>query len=198
MNFQTFKDQLPISTSRIFLGGKRNVPEQDKVKLTHLGVLLATELPHVIFRSGNAEGSDALFSEGVCRADPSRFEAILPYENHRKKNLNPYSQTYSMDQVDLAADDDLVYYTKSNKANSNLVNRYMDGHKDRNGMKAAYLFRDTMAIIGSKSLPLDPVSFAFFYIDPSDPLGGGTGHTMKVCQENNIPFLTQEIWMSWV
>ncbi len=197
MNFQTFKDQLPITLSRIFLGGKRNVLEQDKIKLTQLGKLLATEFPYLIFRSGNAEGSDALFAEGVCSVDPLRFESILPYENHRKKNINPYSQSYSMDQVDLAADDDLVYYTKS-KANSNLVNRYMDGHKDRNGMKAAYLFRDTMAIIGSKSIPLDPVSYAFFYIDPADPLGGGTGHTIKVCQENKIPYLTQEIWMSWV
>jgi hypothetical protein len=198
MNFQSFKDQLPISTSRIFLGGKRNVREEDKPKLVLLGKLLASELSYMIFRSGNAEGSDALFAEGVCRVDPTRFESILPYENHRKKNLNTYSQSYSMDQVDLAADDDLVYYTKSNKANANLINRYMDGHKDRNGMKAAYLFRDTMAIIGSKSIPLEPVSFAFFYIDPADPLGGGTGHTIKVCQENNIPYLTQEIWMSWV
>lgn len=198
MNFQTFKDQLPITANHIFLGGKRKVLEQDKAKLAQLGVLLATELDYIIFRSGNAEGSDALFAEGICSVDPTRFESILPYENHRKKNLNPYSQSYSMDQVNLAADDDLVYYTKSNKANVNLVNRYIDGHKDRNGMKAAYLFRDTMAIIGSKSIPLEPVSFAFFYIDPNDPLGGGTGHTIQVCQENNIPYLTQEIWMSWV
>jgi hypothetical protein len=27
---------------------------------------------------------------------------------------------------------------------------------------------------------------------------GGTGHTMNVCKQNNIPIVDQKIWFTWL
>ncbi len=39
-----------------------------------MGRLLVERLPGVFFRSGNAEGSDMAFAEGVTGVDPARME----------------------------------------------------------------------------------------------------------------------------
>ena len=62
--------------------------------------------------------------------------------------------------------------------------------------KAKYLIRDTMKVIGvSEEIP-KPI-FALFYVDLDDPISGGTGHTIRVCQMENVPFAFQDSWGSW-
>jgi hypothetical protein len=83
----------------ILLEGKRNVLEADKEKLIQFGRFLATNLPNAKFRSGNADGADFYFSQGVLQVAPERLQVITPYDNHRQKANNAY-ETISLDQIE--------------------------------------------------------------------------------------------------
>lgn len=37
-----------------------------------------------------------------------------------------------------------------------------------------------------------------FYDDLNNPEEGGTGHTLKTCRLNNVPFIDQRIWFGWL
>lgn len=43
-----------------------------------------------------------------------------------------------------------------------------------------------------------PAYFAIFYDDLKKPQQGGTGHTMLMCKEKNVPFIDQRTWMKWL
>lgn len=195
MDLKTFIKKYDFEGSIVLLEGKRTVLEEDKSKLTALGKLLAEKTKHILFRSGNASGSDEYFSEGVCSINPSRLQAIIPYKTHRKKQNQAYN-TQSLDELNLAEEDAVVLQSKANKAMNRLVDKYLEGDINRNTMKAAYIIRDTVKAIGTKDIP--PATFGIFYDDLNAPLQGGTGHTMSVCTQNNIPIINQTKWMSWI
>jgi hypothetical protein len=190
-----FTTQFNSKNTIILLEGKRDVLEQDKEKLIQFGNFLATHLPLVTFRSGNADGADYYFSKGVLQVAPERLQVITPYENHRQK-LNDAYETISLDQIDLVNEEKIIYESKSNKKTKSLIDKYVGGSRDRFSIKAAYIIRDTIKVIGTKS-GISPIDFAFFYDDFENPKTGGTGHTMTVCEMNNIPYLTQEVWSKW-
>ena len=79
MTFKEFIIQNDTTGSIVLLEGKRNVLENDKIKLTQLGNLLAAKTTRMFFRSGNAEGADHYFSLGVTAIDPTRLQVITPY-----------------------------------------------------------------------------------------------------------------------
>ena len=180
----------------ILLEGKRNVLENDKETLTQLGRLLANNLPLATFRSGNADGADFYFSQGVLAVAPERLQVITPYENHRQKQNNAY-ETISLDQVNLLNEPEVVYQSKNNKKTKSLIDKYVGGAKDRFSIKAAYIIRDTIKVTGTNS-GVAATTFAFFYDDEQNPKTGGTGHTMNICELNNVPYLTQKVWMEWL
>jgi hypothetical protein len=180
----------------ILLEGKRNVLEADKEKLIQFGRFLATNLPNAKFRSGNADGADFYFSQGVLQVAPDRLQVITPYDNHRQKANNAY-ETISLDQIDLLKEPEVVYQSKNNKKTKSLIDKYVAGAKDRFAIKAAYIIRDTVKVTGTNS-GIPPVNFAFFYDDELNPKTGGTGHTMEVCDINEVPYLTQSVWVKWI
>jgi hypothetical protein len=181
--------------SVVLLEGKRKVVDKDLASLEKLGKLLASKTSHMQFRSGNAEGSDQLFSKGIAEVDPSRLEVIVPYDGHRKKT-NLAGITHSLEALDLSMEPELVYLSKQNKKTENLVDKYVSGARDRYSIKAAYILRDTVKVIGAQGIV--PASFALFYDDPDAPCSGGTGHTMRVCERLGIPFIDQSIWLGWL
>lgn len=69
----------------IALIGKREVPESEHKTLINMGRKLAKRLPNAIFRSGNAEGADTMFAEGVrnvdnyLRGDRDRYTVKVSY-----------------------------------------------------------------------------------------------------------------------
>ncbi len=196
MTLNDFINQFNSKNTIILLEGKRNVLEQDKEKLIQFGTLLATHLPLVTFRSGNAEGADFYFSQGVLQVAPDRLQVITPYDNHREKQNKAY-ETISLDQIDLVNESEVVYQSKSNKKTKALIDKYVGGAKDRFSIKAAYIIRDTVKVTGTNS-GIPPTSFAFFYDDVDNPKKGGTGHTMEICDLNNVPYCTQNEWLNWL
>ncbi len=179
----------------VLLEGKRNVSESDQPKLVALGKILATRTSKMKFRSGNAAGADQFFSEGVALVDPKRLQVITPYADHRKKT-NLAWETYALDEINLAAEPEVVYQSKHNKATQKLIDRFVAGDKDRFALKAAYILRDTVKVIGTESIPC--ATFGIFYDDLAKPMTGGTGHTMQTCLNNRVPLIDQSVWLNWL
>ncbi|NDA63184.1 MAG: hypothetical protein EBX50_14260, partial [Chitinophagia bacterium] len=70
MTFVDFVAQFDKLGALVLLEGKREVPAEDQDRLRALGRMVAGGTKHMTFRSGNAEGSDHFFSEGVASVDP--------------------------------------------------------------------------------------------------------------------------------
>lgn len=179
----------------VLLEGKRNVLDQDKENLRKIGELLASKAQKMSFRSGNAKGSDQFFSEGVAAVNKSRLEVIVPYTGHRKKTSQAY-KTHSLDEINISNDPEVIYQSKQNEKTKSLVDKYISGDRNQYAIKAAYIIRDTIKAIGTEGI--SPATFGIFYDDLTNPLTGGTGHTMKVCMENNIPVINQTVWFKWL
>lgn len=195
MTLREFINQYDRQGAIVLLEGKRAVMESDIDLLVQLGKMLATRTKHITFRSGNADGSDQYFSLGVSAVDKSRLQVITPYTGHRKKTNQAYL-TYSLDDVNVAAEPEVVFQSKSNKRMEKLVDQYIAGARDRYSIKAAYILRDTIKVIGTDEIK--PATFGIFYDDLVQPKSGGTGHTMKVCEINHIPVIDQGIWFKWL
>lgn len=178
----------------ILLEGKRSVLQEDEPKLVALGKKLASATNHVSFRSGNAPGADYLFSQGVS-LNSNRLHVITPYDNHRKKD-NYAQETFSLEDINLMQEPEVVYHTKANPKNRQLIDNYLTGKRDRIAIKAAYLLRDTIKVIGAANIP--PATFAMFYDDLENPMKSGTGHTIRTCQQNGIAWINQLTWFSWL
>jgi hypothetical protein len=195
MTLKEFIEQFDSPNSIVLLEGKRDVLEADKEKLTALGKLLASNTKQMTFRSGNAEGSDQLFSDGVVEVDNKRLQVITPYTGHREKTNQAY-ETISLDDINIAAQPEVVYQSKSNKKTEKLIDKFVSGDKNRYTIKAAYIIRDTIKALGTDKIK--PATFGIFYDDLSNPMKGGTGHTMNICKEHNIPIINQKIWFNWL
>ena len=181
--------------SVVLLEGKRKVLDNDKEKLTELGKLLTAKTKHIIFRSGNAAGADYYFSFGVTDVDYLRLQVITPYSHHRNKTNKAYD-TISLDDLNLAAEPEVIYQSKKNKKTKSLIDSFVDGDFNGNTIKAAYIIRDTIKAIGTNKIM--PATFGIFYDDLVNPKSGGTGHTMNICEQNNIPIINQSSWLNWL
>jgi len=195
MTLQDFISTYDKENTIVLLEGKRNVPDPDKNKLIAFGKLLATQTSKMIFRSGNAKGADYLFSCGVASIDKHRLQVITPYSGHRQTSNLAYD-TIALNDIHLAAEPEIIYQSKSNPKMKRLIDQYVSGERDRYSMKAAYILRDTIKVMGTENIK--PASFGIFYDDLNNPFKGGTGHTMKICKQNNIPMIDQRVWFEWL
>ncbi|MBP7507661.1 MAG: hypothetical protein KA807_07570 [Prolixibacteraceae bacterium] len=195
MTFNEFIKLYDRKNSIVLLEGKRNVLDADKPKLIELGKLLASRTTKMIFRSGNADGADQLFSDGVTSVDNRKLQLITPYSGHRQKNNHAF-ETISLDEIDITAEPGIVYNSKGNKKTEKLIDRFVAGEKNRYTINAAYIIRDTIKAIGTKEIK--PATFGIFYDDIENPKTGGTGHTMNVCLQNQIPIVDQNTWFNWL
>ncbi len=126
MDFRQFIAEYDYPGSVILLEGKRAVRDEDVLMLTGIGKLLAQTMQHAAFRSGNAPGADAYFSEGVSLVDSSRMQVIVPYSGHRQKSSSGY-QVYSLDDISVAEEPEVMYHSKQNKSAEKHVDRYAAG-----------------------------------------------------------------------
>ena len=195
MTLKEFIDQYDYDHSIVLLEGKRDVAETDRKNLLDLGKLLAIKTKKMLFRSGNADGADYYFSVGVAFIDNTRLQVITPYTGHRQKDNQAY-ETISLDDIDIAAEPEVVYQSKQNKKTEKLIDQYVSGDKNRFAIKASYIIRDTIKIIGTKDIK--PATIGIFYDDLDNPKSGGTGHTMHICEHNHIPVIDQKTWFKWL
>lgn len=181
----------------ILLEGRRDIPESYQERATQLGQWLAETFPHAKFRSGNATGSDECFSQGVMSVNPERLEVFAPTARHRSRERQD-AVTY-LNPSELTEEEEQVLAELTNRAtpkNATLIDKRHS--YPRLKAKANYLIRDTLKVVGSESLGFGRPALALFYVHPEDPMAGGTGHTIRVCQQEDIPTLTQEHWHSWL
>lgn len=191
-----FIQNVDAANSICLLIGKRKVDEQHADSLVRLGALLASSTKLLQFRSGNAGGADELFTKGVIAVAPERMHLILSYTVHRKSARGQLKAT-ALDEINLVEEPELVYKTKQvNTKNNSLIEKYTNGSRDRFAIKAAYLLRDSLMLLGSKKMP--KATIVIYYDDLSNPLAGGTGHTVRLAINNGIVCLNQTRWMNWL
>lgn len=195
MNLQEFKNEFDFEGAIVLLEGKRKVLDNDKEKLIALGKLLSSSTSHMVFRSGNAAGADQYFSEGVALVNKARLHVLTPYTDHRKKTNLAY-ETFALDQINMVSEADVIYQSKNNKKTKGLIDQYIAGDVNKNTIKAAYIIRDTVKVIGTSTIK--PANFGIFYDDLNAPQTGGTGHTMNICKLNQIPLIDQRTWFNWL
>jgi hypothetical protein len=174
----------------LLLEGRRTVAEEWQDKLRALGKHLAERLPSAIFRSGNAYGSDLLFAEGVASVDPTRLELIVPYGGHRKAHVPEGARVIELvgKLSDVVKEEIRGVSTEASpEARSLFKGRYSKGGRAK--AKASYLMRDTLKVIGDPDRDLARAAAGIFYID-EDPMAGGTGHTIRVCQKVGVPWVS--------
>lgn len=179
----------------ILLEGRRSISSADfrMARLTALG--LAKLFPQALFRSGNADGSDQAFADGVAEIDPARLQIIAPYEGHRRKFRKEGAHYDSPESLTSLQEEAIAKSTvQASPAISRLIERRATGGPL--AAKARYLMRDTMKVVDcTKDIP--PPTAALFYIDLTKPEAGGTGHTIRVCQQHGVPCIFQDQWGSW-
>ncbi len=179
----------------VLLEGRRTISEQDAACAALVARTLARRFAKLRFRSGNAKGSDEAFSEGVIQVDPSRLQIVAPYANHRKGCRHKGAVYDSPESLSRVQEDEIAYKTAiATPKNERLIRKRHD--KTALAAKASYLIRDTMKVVGHSDKFPRPVC-ALFFVDPDDPLAGGTGHTIRVCRQEGVPVAFQDSWHQW-
>lgn len=180
----------------VLLEGIRALPAADRPALVAFGARLARDFPQALFRSGHAEGTDEAFAEGVAQVAPSRLQLVLPRDGHRRRHVPSGAFPVALSD---APNSDMQELADATVAASPDYYGLMAG-RDRHAAlqaKSRYLLRDTLKVLGSAKHGLDPATLACFYVNPADPMAGGTGHTLRVCRQFGIPALDQSVWMGW-
>jgi hypothetical protein len=184
----------------LLVEGIRALPDADRPLVVRAGQFLARRLPGAAFRSGNAVGTDAAFSLGVTAVDPRRMEYVITHPGMGRNRRHPGGRSVALEQVPKVADGPVGDYTvRSDAGLKGLVEAYRSrGRSGPLGARAAYLLRDTLKVVGSEEADLAPATAGLFYVNESDPLTGGTGHTVRVCLERGVPVVFQAVWRCWV
>lgn len=196
-----FENLIATHEYPVVLGeGRRELPAGEAEKIRDFARSLALHFPSIILRTGNAPGADDAFAAGFATVDPARIEYILPTATHRRGYRNKRSRSVSLADVGESGRGLLAQATVSASPGLERIIGLRDT-VPRLGAKANYLLRDTLKVSGMAELPgqpplLPPVA-ALFWADPSDPMIGGTGHTIRVCLDHGIPTALQAHWLCW-
>ncbi|MBW1683141.1 MAG: hypothetical protein JRJ83_17300 [Deltaproteobacteria bacterium] len=145
----------------ILLEGTRNLSDEDRLEVVWFTERLARMLPRAKFRTGNAIGTDEAFAGGVKNVDPCRLEFVVPYGTLRKSKVPPESAVFSLQDI---CGNVWAEICRQTKEASPRIAPPIDlfrkvGGKNRHTVKALYLLRDTLKVVGSKSLSLAPATW---------------------------------------
>lgn len=180
----------------ILIEGTRQLTAQDQDLLAAFARGLAQRYPHAWFRTGNADGSDAAFARGVAGIDPARLEFLLPYAGHRTRMIPAAARQVALEALSADELEQLIALTlqASPKYAGMIAQR---DRVPRLRAKSLYLLRDTLKVIGAQQAGLARATLGVFFANVRDPMAGGTGHTIRVCQLQGVPAVLQDEWFSW-
>lgn len=198
MNFNEFKNLMcSIDEPVVLLEGSRGVKDEHSEKLVEFAARLARIFPTAVFRSGDAIGSDSAFAEGVNQINAAQLQLVLP--NDRKAKTQNQETRVSLEQLPPREKSKLIELTKrATPINKSLIEFYEKGLDGRARYQAQYLIRDTLKVVGSKKFKLRSATIGCFYLNSTKATGGGTGHTIRVCEKLNVPTVTQGDWFQWL
>ena len=198
MNFNEFKNLLSsIAEPVVLLEGSRDLEVEHRDMLVEFAAKLASVFPTAIFRSGDALGSDSAFAEGINQINTALLQLVLP--NDRKAKTQNQETRVSLEQLPPREKSKLIELTKrATPANKPLIEFYEKGLEGRARYQAQYLIRDTLKVIGSKKFKLRSATIGCFYVNSTKATGGGTGHTIRVCEQATVPIVTQGDWFQWL
>lgn len=190
---------LQSSNSVLLLEGTRKITPTDFKRLVHFGEFIARQFPNCIFRSGNASGSDEAFAQGVRKVAPDRMQIVLPKLDSGKSRLDKRDYVLALEDVSQAEEKQIIYESKrATPKNKRLFEAYELQQDGVMKQKSLYLLRDTLKVLGSPENNLAPITAGIFFVNQDDPESGGTGHTMRVCRQNNVAVFMQNDWMNWM
>ena len=197
MNFKEFRYLIePFEKPVILLEGSRNVLENDTDSVTNLAVKLAKRFPQALFRSGGATGSDELFAQGVLQVNQEKMQFVLP--KSRKTDFDK-TNMFFFDALPESEQEEIFTLTaKATPAYQPLINFYKKKKPGRAFYKTQYILRDALKVCGSETLKMSRADFGCFYLNSDKPNGGGTGHTIRVCQLLDVPVFEQTDWLKWL
>ena len=182
----------------ILVEGRRSLPAGVAEQLSALGRQLAETVSHATFRSGNAEGSDASFANGIASVDPRRIQLVVTTPGMGRKRRPPEAPIFSLSELPQSELETLCDITCEASPDSKrlamaacgrIKSPYLAG-------RGRYLLRDTLKVTGSKHLDIPPATLGIFYIDLENPDAGGTGHTIRVCRKLGIGVVTQDSFLT--
>jgi len=179
----------------VLLEGTREVPEEEMGLITDVASKLANDFPRIVFRTGNATGSDEAFASGIAQVDSSRLEYVLPHAGMGRKRLAAGSKQVAFQQATVAERDMLSKLTLQ----ASPIYQNLAAGANRSSQMAAkfnYLLRDTLKVQGCSSLGLAPAHAGLFFVNTKHPGKGGTGHTVRVCELLDVPVWTQDVWLN--
>lgn len=200
----TFNDFVKIASQIknpvILLEGTRKINQSNYEDLMKLSRELAGAFPEAVFRTGNAVGTDEAFAKGVNEVQPKRLQYILPYKTMGKKRIHKDSYVLSLDDISEDEMTEIINQTvQASPKYKKIITIYEREIKNRRlYYKATYLLRDTLKVLGSEKLGFAPANIGIFYVNIESPDSGGTGHTIRVCRNNNVMVFEQTVWMKWI
>jgi hypothetical protein len=183
----------------LLLEGTRKISPTEFTGLVQFGEFIARQFPNCLFRSGNASGSDDAFAQGVRKVVPDRMQIVLPKMDSGKSRLDKRDYVLALEDVSQAEEKQIIYESKrATPKNKRLFEAFELQQEGMMKQKSLYLLRDTLKVLGSPENDLSPITAGIFFVNQDDPESGGTGHTMRVCRQNNVPVFTQDDWMNWM
>ena len=195
MNLDEFISEYDHNGMVLLFFGKRKLPLKEAVKIRELGILLASKTKHITFRTGHALGADDAFGVGVAEVDIDRIQLILPNNGHRSRYRIGYTFR-SIDDLIMVNEDKVIYWAKKHETTRKLVDRYLEGKRDRTTPKVAPIIRDAVMVVGHENIA--PTNVAVYWDDPNKPEEGGTGYTISILDKNNIVAFGQHVWGGWL
>lgn len=182
----------------VLLEGSRDVSLEIQQRMEQLASAWMRRFPDLIARSGNAEGSDQAWARGVNAVDPRRLQLILPVPNYRADAIQATNESVALREVaphDFYSAKALTreHYAYGSRTGPVVYDALPD-------FKRRYLDRDALKVLGCTdySGKRMKATAALFHINPAKRNGGGTGHTLRLCEAERVPYFLSKDWLSWL
>ena len=181
----------------VLLEGSRNAPATIQARMEQLAAHLMRTFPSLIARTGNAEGSDQAWARGVNRIDPKRLQLVLPVPHYKAESIAAANEVAVLQEVPPEDYGPAKALTREHYEYGS--SKGPAAYDPLPPFKKTYLDRDALKVLGHTNYSgrRQKATTALFYLDPNKSNGGGTGHTLRLCEAQRVPYFLAEDWLSW-